>query len=149
MPRHAERKHLPYRAVDMFDLVADVGSYPDFLPWCRGARIRTRTETLLVADLIIGFKGVTEKFTSRVQLDRENLAIQTNYEDGPFKYLESHWKFVSYDGPPSGCEVDFYVDFEFRSRLLQAMIGLVFAEAVRRMVGAFEARAEELYGLQT
>jgi len=133
----------------MYDLVADIGKYPEFLPWCRGARIRTKTDSLLVADLIIGFKGITEKFTSKVQLDREGLLIQTNYEDGPFKYLENHWKFIPSDDPETGCIVDFYVDFEFRSRILQAMIGVVFTEAVRRMVGAFETRAEELYGLQT
>lgn len=131
----------------MYRLVADVRNYPEFLPWCRAARIRTETDTLLVADLVIGFKGITERFTSRVTLDRPGLTIQTAYEDGPFKYLDNQWKFIEKDD--GGCVVDFYVDFEFRSRLLQAMIGLVFTEAVKRMVSAFEARAAELYGQQS
>lgn len=143
MPKHAEVKHLPYGAEQMFDLVADVGRYPEFLPWCRGARIRRREGDLIVADLIIGFKGITERFTSRVQLDRDNLIIDVAYEDGPFRYLKNHWKFIEEEG---GCLVDFYVEFEFRSRMLQRMIGLVFTEAVRRMVNAFESRARDLYG---
>ncbi|MEC9266251.1 type II toxin-antitoxin system RatA family toxin [Pacificispira sp.] len=148
MPSHTEQRLLPYRAEDMFDLVADVGRYPDFLPWCRAARIRSRTETLLIADLVIGFKGVTEQFTSRVTLDRPNKVIRTAYEDGPFKYLDNYWEFQS-DSGSGGCRVDFHVDFEFRSRLLQAMIGLVFTEAVKRMVSAFESRAQDLYGGKT
>jgi coenzyme Q-binding protein COQ10 len=143
MPKHSEQRQLPYRPEDMFDLVADVGRYPEFLPWCRAARIRTRTQTLLVADLVIGFKGMTERFTSRVTLDRPNLHIRTAYEDGPFKYLDNSWKFREI--AESGCEVDFYVDFEFRSRLLQTMIGLVFGEAVKKMVDAFESRAAALH----
>lgn len=145
MPSHTEQRVLPYSADDMFDLVADVGRYPEFLPWCRAARIRSKTDTLLVADLVIGFKGITEKFTSRVTLDRPNGIIRTAYEDGPFKYLDNYWEFQ--DNSESGtCRIDFHVDFEFRSRLLQTMIGLVFTEAVKRMVSAFESRAAELYG---
>ena len=143
MPKHAEKKHLPYTAEQMFDLVADVGRYPEFLPWSRGARVRRREGDLIVADLVIGFKGITERFTSRVELDRERHIIDVSYEDGPFKYLENHWKFIPDE---SGCVVDFYVDFEFRSRFLQHMIGMVFTEAVRRMVNAFETRARDLYG---
>eukprot|EP00998_Keelungia_sp_KM082_P002644 NODE_13238_length_436_cov_1.546926_g13215_i0.p1 GENE.NODE_13238_length_436_cov_1.546926_g13215_i0~~NODE_13238_length_436_cov_1.546926_g13215_i0.p1 ORF type:complete len:133 (+),score=0.82 NODE_13238_length_436_cov_1.546926_g13215_i0:1-399(+) len=132
----------------MFDLVADVGRYPEFLPWCRAARIRSQTDELLVADLVIGFKGITERFTSRVTLDRSNLQILTAYEDGPFKYLDNSWKF--FPNPDSGgCRIEFHVDFEFRSRVLQAMIGLVFTEAVKRMVSAFEDRARDLYGSQS
>ena len=147
MPSHTEQRHLPYRAEDMYKLVADVGRYPEFLPWCRAARIRTQTDTLLVADLVIGFKGVTERFTSRVTLDSGNLEILTAYEDGPFKYLDNSWRFIP--NPDSGgCRVEFHVDFEFKSRMLQAMIGLVFTEAVKRMVAAFEERAQVLYGKQ-
>lgn len=148
MPRHAEQRQLPYRAQDMYDLVADVGRYPEFLPWCRAARIRQQTDTLLIADLVIGFKGITESFTSKVTLDRENLTILTEYQDGPFKYMENHWKFDPVE-TGNGCELDFYVDFEFRSRLLQTMIGLVFGEAVKRMVSSFETRAAEIYGKQS
>ena len=145
MPTHSEQRHLPHSPQQLFDLVADIRSYPEFLPWCRGARIRTETETEVVADLIIGFKGITERFTSRVKLDRANLAIHVAYEDGPFKYLNNHWKFLP--GADVGhCTIDFYVDFEFRSRLLQKMIEFLFEEAVRRMVAAFETRAKQLYG---
>ena len=147
MPSHTEQRHLPHRAEDMYKLVADVGRYPEFLPWCRAARIRTQTDTLLVADLVIGFKGITERFTSRVTLDAGNLEILTAYEDGPFKYLDNTWRFIP--NPDSGgCRVEFHVDFEFKSRMLQAMIGLVFTEAVKRMVAAFEERAQVLYGKQ-
>jgi coenzyme Q-binding protein COQ10 len=145
MPRHSEQRQLPYRADQMFDLVADVRRYPEFLPWCRAARIRSSTESELVADLVIGFKGITERFTSRVALHRDDRLIVVTYEDGPFKYLTNRWEFIPTDDD-TACIVDFYVDFEFRSRFLQRMIGLVFTEAVKRMVAAFETRADALYG---
>jgi coenzyme Q-binding protein COQ10 len=144
MPRHSEQRQLPYRADQMFDLVADVRRYPEFLPWCRAARIRSSTESELVADLVIGFKGITERFTSRVALHRDDRLIVVTYEDGPFKYLTNRWEFIPTDDD-TACIVDFYVDFEFRSRFLQRMIGLVFTEAVKRMVAAFETRADALY----
>lgn len=143
MPTHAEKRVLPYRPDQLYDLVANVQDYPQFLPWCLGARIRERSATLLVADLIIGFKMFREKFTSRVTLDPMKQRIDVAYTDGPFKYLQNHWVFHPH---PDGCEIDFYVDFEFRSRLLQKTIELLFAEAVRRMVAAFETRARALYG---
>lgn len=145
MPRHAETRIVPYAPEDIYQLVADIRSYPEFLPWCRAARMRAQTDTLLVAELVIGFRGLTERFTSRVSLDASLLEIRTTYEDGPFRYLNNHWKFLpNSDG--EGCVIDFYVDFEFRSRLLQTLIGAFFTEAVRRMVEAFEARADALYG---
>ena len=144
MPTHAEKKVLPHRPEQMFDLVADVGRYPEFLPWCVGARIRSRTDTLLIADLIIGFKGIRESFTSRVALDREAMTIDVTYQDGPFKYLNNNWKFGNAEA--GQCALDFYVDFEFKSRILQKMIEMLFSEAVRRMVNAFEQRAAQLYG---
>lgn len=142
MPTHAERKILPYRPEQMFDLVADVGRYPDFLPWCAGALVRSLTETELVADLTIGFGPFRESFTSRVTLDRPRL-IQVKYERGPFRYLNNQWAF---EPDPKGCRVSFFVDFEFRNRLLQRAIGAVFNEAVRRMVNAFLRRARDVYG---
>lgn len=145
MPRHAEQRQLPHRADQMFDLVADVARYPEFLPWCRAARIRSSSETELVADLVIGFKGITERFTSRVTLDKGAMVIETQYEDGPFKYLTNRWEFLSTDDD-TACVVDFFVDFEFRSKFLSRMIGIVFTEAVKRMVAAFETRADSLYG---
>jgi coenzyme Q-binding protein COQ10 len=142
MPTHAEHQTVPYRPEQLFDLVADVGRYPEFLPWCVGARVRSRTETELVADLTIGFGPFRESFTSRVQLHRPG-EIQVRYEDGPFRYLNNNWRFSP---DPRGCKVAFFVEFEFRSRLLQAAIGVVFNEAVRRMVNAFLRRARQVYG---
>lgn len=143
MPTHAEKRVLPHSPERLFDLVADVERYPEFLPWCVGTRIRRREETRILADMVIGYKIFRERFTSMVTLSRPD-RIDVEYSDGPFKYLKNHWIFrpVGEDA----CEIDFYVDFEFRSRLLQKMIVPVFNQAVRRMVGAFESRAEDLYG---
>jgi coenzyme Q-binding protein COQ10 len=144
MPTHAEHRLLPYTAEQLFDLVADVERYPEFLPWCLGARIRERRDNIITADLLIGFRMVRERFTSRVVLDRPG-RIDVSYSEGPFRYLDNHWQFIAQkDG---GCLIDFYVDFEFRSRMLQKIIGVLFNEAVKRMVGAFEARARQLYGV--
>jgi coenzyme Q-binding protein COQ10 len=140
---HAEKRILPYRPDQLYALVAGIEHYPKFLPWCVGARIRERSAQLVVADLIIGFKVFRERFTSRVTLDPEGRRIDVEYTEGPFKYLKNHWIFLDH---PQGCEIDFYVDFEFRSKLLQKTIELLFNEAVRRMVGAFETRAKQLYG---
>jgi len=142
MPTHAEKKILRHTPEQMFDLVADVRRYPEFLPWCVGARILSRDEQVLVADLTIGFKMFRETFRSRVGLERPG-HIHVTYETGPFRYLNNHWRFSPV---PQGCEVDFFVDFEFRSRILQMAIGVVFNEAVRLMVRAFERRAMALYG---
>jgi len=142
MPTHAETRRVSYRPEQLFDLVADVGRYPQFLPWCIGARVRSRTETELVADLTIGFGPFRESFTSRVTLDRPH-RVRVRYENGPFRYLNNQWAFAP---DPAGCKVNFFVDFEFRSRILQAAIGVVFNEAVRRMVNAFLKRAREVYG---
>lgn len=146
MPTHAEQRRLPYSAKQLFDLVADVERYPEFLPWCVGARIRERTEKLLVADLLIGFRMVRERFTSRVVLSRPD-RIDVAYSEGPFRYLTNHWVFLPQ--PDGGCIIDFFVDFEFRSRLLQKVIEMLFNEAVKRMVSAFEGRARQLYGAPT
>jgi coenzyme Q-binding protein COQ10 len=142
MPTHAERQILPYQPVQLFDIVADIAKYPEFLPWCVAARIRSRTDKETVADLTIGFGPFRETFTSRVTLSRPE-RIDVRYEKGPFKYLNNHWLFTAH---PGGAEVDFFVDFEFNSRILQATIGLVFNEAVRRMVAAFHKRAVAVYG---
>lgn len=143
MPTHSEARTLPYAAEQMFALVADVGRYPEFLPWCLGARIRERRPDRILAELEIGFRLLRERFLSRVTLDPP-CRIDVSYEDGPFEYLNSRWTFTPVAG---GVRVDFFVDFEFRSRLLQKLMGVVFGEAVRRMVGAFEKRARDLYGL--
>jgi len=142
MPTHAERRFVPYRPEEMYRLVADVERYPEFLPWCVGARIRKRTQTEIIADLMIGYKMVRECFTSKVRLSPPD-RIDVRYEEGPFRYLNNHWVFEPAEG---GCTIDFYVDFEFKSRVLQKIVSVIFNEAVRRMVGAFEARAHHLYG---
>jgi len=142
MPTHAERQIVPYTPEQLFDLVADVGSYPKFLPWCVAARVRSRTDTQLLADLTIGFGPFRESFSSRVTLDRPHRVV-VKYENGPFRYLNNQWDFSS---KGTGAEVAFFVDFEFRSRILQAAIGVVFNEAVRRMVNAFLKRARDVYG---
>jgi len=151
LPRHAEDRILPYTPQQIYDLVADVARYPEFLPWTAAARIRSRRALpergegaeVMEADLIISFKVFREKFGSRVTLLPADRRIETAYLDGPFKYLHSFWE-VGDD--PAGCRVRFDVDFEFRNALLQKIIGLVFDEAMRRVVGAFEARARQLYG---
>lgn len=142
MPTHAEKRTLRYTPEQLFDMVADVRRYPEFLPWCVGARVISRTEGELIADLTIGFKMFRETFRSQVLLTRPD-HVHVKYLNGPFKYLNNHWRFRPV---PGGTEVDFHVDFEFRSRLLQAVIGTVFNEAVRVMVRAFERRAMALYG---
>jgi coenzyme Q-binding protein COQ10 len=142
MPRHAEVKTLPYTPEQMFDLVADVAKYPQFLPWMIGARVRSRTETEMVADLIIGFKIFRESFTSKVTLNRPQ-RIHVDYISGPLKYLRNEWAFVAVDG---GCKVDFQVDFQFQNKMFETLVGGLFTEAVRRMVAAFEQRAKLLYG---
>ena len=130
MPKHSETKRLPYSARQMFDLVADVESYPKFLPWNSAARIRSRrvieAGEVIEADLVISFKVFRERFSSRVTLWPEALTIDTEYLDGPFRYLKSGWSFREVTG---GCEVSFHVDFEFRNAILQSIIGSVFNEA--------------------
>ncbi len=149
MPSHAETRKMPYAARQMYDLVADVAHYPDFLPWTAAARIRSLTpgpdgSEVMEADLVISFKVFREKFGSRVTLWPERGRIDTEYLDGPFRFLKSGWHFR--DLPEGGCEVDFHVDFEFRNAILQKVIGVVFDEAMRRVVRAFEGRAKALYG---
>ncbi len=148
MPTHAEKRIMPYSAAHMYALVADIAAYPEFLPWCAAARIRKRSPIpggeMVEADLVISFKLFREKFGSRVTLDPRASRIDVEYLDGPFRYLNNHWQFTPQ--PDGGCEVDFFVDFEFKSAVLQAVIGVVFGEAMHRIVRAFEARAQSLYG---
>lgn len=148
MPRHSETKHLPHRAIQMYDLVADVARYPEFLPWTAAARIKSRDAIeggeVMEADLVISFKVFRERFGSRITLLPGQQTILTEYVDGPFRHLKSAWRFR--DVPEGGCEVAFEVDFEFRNAILAGVIGLVFNEAMSRVVRAFEARAAKLYG---
>ncbi len=148
MPKHHEIKILPYSATQMYALVADITSYPKFLPWTAAARIRSRQGgpegEVVEADLVISFKVFRERFGSRVTLFPEARKIDTEYLDGPFRHMKSTWGFR--DRPDGGCEVDFFVDFEFRNAILQGIIGVVFNDAMQRVVRAFERRAKDLYG---
>ncbi|MFZ5783915.1 MAG: type II toxin-antitoxin system RatA family toxin [Pseudomonadota bacterium] len=145
--RHSERRVLPYAPAQLYDLVADVARYPEFLPWCKAARIRRREGANVdIAELAIGFGPFHEKFTSRVVRTPDapdGPRIDTTGTEGPFRRLASRWRFQPH---PSGCMVEFELEFDFRSMLLQKTVQVLFAEAVKRMVGAFEGRARQLYG---
>ena len=142
MPRHSETRHLPYSPEQMFDLVADVGRYGEFLPWVVAVRVRSNTPTEMVADLIVGFKALRERFTSRVHKQRPH-HLHVDYLEGPLKHLSNDWKFKP-DGQ-GGTLVEFCVDFAFRNRVFEALAGQMFDTALRRMINAFETRAAELY----
>lgn len=143
MPKHNETRRLPYSPEQMFDLVADVGRYGEFLPWVSAVRVRSNSESEMVADLIVGFKGLRETFTSRVTKQRPD-HIRVDYLDGPLKYLNNDWKFRP-DGE-GGVLIDFCVDFQFKSRMFEMLAGQVFDRALRMMINAFEERAARLYG---
>ncbi len=143
MPRHTETRALSYSPEQMFDLVADVDRYGEFLPWVVGVRVRSNNASKMVADLIVGFKGLRETFTSSVEKARPD-HIHVDYLDGPLKYLRNEWRFRP-DGK-GGCLVDFSVDFAFKNRVFEALAGQVFDRALRKMTDAFETRAAALYG---
>ena len=146
MPRHSETRHLPYTPEQLFDMVADVGSYDEFLPWVVAVRIRSSSELETVADLIVGFSAFKERFTSRVVKQRPN-RICVDYVEGPLKYLHNEWTFQpAGDGGTNLC---FSVDFAFKSRLFETLAGQMFDRALRRMTGAFEQRASALYGIKS
>jgi coenzyme Q-binding protein COQ10 len=148
MPTHSETRHLPYSAQQMYDLVADVERYPEFLPWTAAARVRSVRDDgerkVMLADLVISFKVFRERFGSRVTLWPEKRKIDTEYLDGPFSKMVSNWGFA--EAEDGGCDVSFNVDFEFRNRLLQTTATIFFNDAMQRVVRAFERRAAELYG---
>ena len=141
MPRHAEQRLLPHTPEQLFDLVADVERYPEFLPWCLATRLSNMRDDGFLAEMVIGFRMFRERYISRVDLDRPH-RIDVSHFKGPFKHLRNHWIFEPAEG---GCMVDFSVDFEFRSKFMERMIGAVFTEAVRVLVTSFEKRADQLY----
>jgi coenzyme Q-binding protein COQ10 len=148
MPRYVTTRALPHSPEQMFDLVADVERYPEFVPMCERLTVRRRTtgvagSEVIVADMSIGYKVIRESFTSRVALDRENRKILVEYVDGPFSHLENRWTFAP---SPGGSEVTFDIDYAFRSRTFQMIAGAVFDTVVRKMVQAFETRADAIYG---
>jgi len=143
MPGIRETRSLPYSAEQMFDLVADVARYPEFLPWVVATRVKSDSDTEMVADMLVGFKALREKFTSRVIKDRPN-RLEVIYVDGPMKDLDNIWRFVPRaDG---GCELDFCVDFTFKNMMFEMLAGQYFDRAFRKLVAAFDERAHELYG---
>lgn len=142
MPTHAETKNLPYTPEQMFDLVLDIEKYPEFLPWCIECDIQRKDDKMIVANLVIGYKYFREWFGSKITFDRPN-SIRVEYVNGPLRYLNNTWKFTP--DKKDGCVVDFYVDFEFKNPFFQKLMGVFFNEIVKRMVGAFEARAKQLY----
>jgi len=143
MPGIRETRRLPYTARQMFDLVADVDRYPEFLPWVLATRVRSDSEREMVADMLVGFNALREKFTSRVDKVPPEL-IRVHYVDGPLRDLDNTWRFS--DLGDEGCEIDFSVEFTFRSALFERLAGQYFDRAFRKMVAAFETRAEQLYG---
>lgn len=143
MPHHHERRSLPHSAAQMYDLVADVKNYAEFLPWVSAIRVRKDEETEMLADMIVGFKSLRETFSSRV-LKTPKTRIIVDYLDGPMKHLHNEWKFE--DLPGGGSTVDFTVDFSFRNIVFETLAGQFFDSALRKMTGAFTERADQLYG---
>ena len=134
---------MPFTPAQMFALVADVERYPEFLPWCVATRIRSREERVFTADLVAAFAAFREQYTSRVNLNPDEGVIVIDYLQGPFEHLSNRWQFV---GVPEGCEVDFDIDFRFRSKTLETLISGMFTKAIRKMTASFEQRAHQLYG---
>jgi coenzyme Q-binding protein COQ10 len=150
MPELSTTRRVRHAASQMFDLVADVEQYPEFVPLCQSLRVRKRTKEggkeIIVADMTIAYKLIRETFTSRVTLDRSNLEILVEYLEGPFRRLNNTWNFRSVEGRI--CDVKFFIAYEFRSRTLGLLMGAVFDAAFRRFAAAFERRADQVYGTQ-
>lgn len=147
MPSFRTTRRVPHTPQEMFDLVADVERYPEFLPLCTGLRVLRRARDsdadVLVAEMSVGYKKIAERFATRVALDREKLSIHVSYIDGPFRYLENRWSFLP---DANGCLVEFAIDYEFRSIALGLLMGAMFDRAFRRFTDAFETRADDVYG---
>ncbi|WP_372731719.1 type II toxin-antitoxin system RatA family toxin [Novosphingobium sp.] len=143
MPHIAETRELPWSAEQMYDLVADVRRYAEFLPWVVATRIKSDDETVMIADMLVGFSALREKFTSKVLKDR-NRSIKVEYIEGPLKNLSNDWTFTP--APGGGCRIDFSVDFAFRNAIFEKLAGQYLDSAFRKMVAAFEKRAQQLYG---
>jgi coenzyme Q-binding protein COQ10 len=143
MPTHSETRILPYSAEQMFALVMDIEKYPEFLPWCMGARINSKSKNDLEADVLIGYKMFREKFSSRVHFTRPK-EIEVEYLKGPMRHLHNKWVFR--DMKDSQCQIDFYVDFSLKTKLFESLVDQFFQKALMRMINAFEGRAMEVYG---
>ena len=151
MPQFSTKRRVRHAATDMFDLVADIEKYPQFVPLCSGLTIKSRTEkdgnTVVVADMKVAYKFISETFTSRVTLDRPNLKILVEYLSGPFKRMQNRWTF--HPVAENACDVAFFIEYEFKSRTFAMLMGTVFDAAFRRFAAAFEQRADEIYGHRT
>ena len=147
MPQFETRRPVPHTPEQMYDLVADVERYPEFLPLCEALTVRSRKERdgkeLLVADMTVGYKAIRETFTTQVLLNRAERAIDVKYIDGPFRYLDNRWRF---EATENGSTVHFFIDYEFKSRILGALMGSMFDRAFRMFTEAFEKRASAIYG---
>jgi len=149
MPQFKTRRHVRHSAADMFELVADVERYPEFVPLCTGMRVRGRTDkgegvSVVVAVMTVAYKLIHQSFTSRVTLDRNSFTIHVEYLDGPFSRMQNHWAF--HPNADGTSEVEFFIDYEFRSRAFALLAGAVFDTVFRRMASAFEKRADVVYG---
>ncbi|HMA70892.1 MAG TPA: SRPBCC family protein [Xanthobacteraceae bacterium] len=158
MPQFSTRRRVKHSATDMFDLVADIERYPEFVPLCRAMRVRRRTQSanreVVIAEMTIAYKLIRESFTSQVTLDREQRTILVKYLDGPFSRMENRWVFRPVDSPAvddaaladAACEIEFFISYEFRSRTLGLLMGAMFDAAFRRFASAFEHRADAVFG---
>lgn len=145
MTTHAEERNMPYTPQQLFALVAGVEKYPEFLPWCLSSKVTKQdAPNIFYADLVIGYKMIKEKFGSKVTLNEDTNHIYVEYLTGPMKHLSNHWKFSEEED--GSCTIDFFVDFEFKNKMLQGIMGVFFNESIQKMVSAFEARAKALYG---
>ena len=149
MPQFSTKRHVQHSASKMFDLVADVEHYPEFVPLCRSLRVRKRStnsegRNVIIADMTVAYKLIYETFTSRVTLDRPSLEILVEYLEGPFRKMNNRWRFHS--AGPDACDVEFFISYEFRSRTLGLLMGAMFEAAFRRFSAAFERRADQIYG---
>jgi len=152
MPSFKTTRHVRHSADDMFNLVADVERYPEFVPLCQTLRVRRRSSSdkgveVLLCDMAVGYRAIREKFTSRVTLNRPQLKVLVEYVEGPFSYLENTWNFHDEVRPPDS-KIEFFISYEFRSRILAALMGSMFDVAFRKFAQAFEARADAVYGHQ-
>lgn len=146
MYKHHETRNSQFSQDQIFDLVIDIEKYPEFLPWCRSLRVTQRLPEQIMADLQFGYKMFADTFSTIVNIDREHHKIQIRYLDGPFKSLNSEWQLLpNPDDPKIGCVIDFKISFEFRTKVLDLLLGKMFNQAVIRMIHAFEERAKRLY----
>ena len=146
MYQHQEKRTSPFTPSQLYDLVLDITHYPHFLPWCKALRIKEKSENKIIAELLVGYKGFEQAFTSIIEPDPQSYRIKITYIDGPFKYLYSNWEFEATNNQAQLSTIAFDIEFEFRTKILDKLLKTVFTHSITRMVQAFEDRAEEIYG---